>query len=152
MRRALRIVGETTERRSCCRIRIALCGTTLKYYSLQAAIVACHMRARTAEETDWERSAAVALEAPEYRRVIAGEEHERNALVLECFSQLARHALGCAIWQAANWSRFNFYWHASVQTTERHVGYKQKLRHAVNDSIQLEGAPERRLITRFLSK
>jgi hypothetical protein len=27
-----------------------------------------------------------------------------------------------------------------VQTTERHVRYKQKLRHAVNDSIQLEGA------------
>ena len=25
------------------------------YYALQAAIVACHMRARTAEETDWER-------------------------------------------------------------------------------------------------
>jgi RNA polymerase sigma factor (sigma-70 family) len=26
-----------------------------KYYALQAAIAACHMRARTAEETDWER-------------------------------------------------------------------------------------------------
>jgi predicted RNA polymerase sigma factor len=25
------------------------------YYALQAAIAACHMRARTAEETDWER-------------------------------------------------------------------------------------------------
>ena len=25
------------------------------YYALQAAITACHMRARTAEETDWER-------------------------------------------------------------------------------------------------
>jgi integrase len=30
--------------------------------------------------------------------------------------------------------------HASVQTTERYLGCKQKLRHAVNDSIQLEGA------------
>jgi predicted RNA polymerase sigma factor len=26
-----------------------------EYYALQAAIAACHMRARTAEETDWER-------------------------------------------------------------------------------------------------
>src|SRR5205823_9163171 len=26
-----------------------------KYYALQAAIAACHMRAHTAEETDWER-------------------------------------------------------------------------------------------------
>src|SRR5690348_7192764 len=26
-----------------------------KYYALQAAIAACHMRARTAEQTDWER-------------------------------------------------------------------------------------------------
>ncbi|MEN3325383.1 MAG: hypothetical protein V7638_190 [Acidobacteriota bacterium] len=30
-------------------------GGTAGYYALQAAIVACHMRARTAEETDWER-------------------------------------------------------------------------------------------------
>jgi site-specific recombinase XerD len=30
--------------------------------------------------------------------------------------------------------------HASVQTTERYLGCKQKLRHAVNDTIQLEGA------------
>jgi hypothetical protein len=30
--------------------------------------------------------------------------------------------------------------HASVQTTERHLGCKQKLPHAVNDTIQLEGA------------
>jgi site-specific recombinase XerD len=29
--------------------------------------------------------------------------------------------------------------HASVQTTERYLGCKQKLRHAVNDTIQLEG-------------
>ncbi|MEO8201525.1 MAG: RNA polymerase subunit sigma-24, partial [Gemmatimonadota bacterium] len=26
-----------------------------EYYALQAAIAACHMRARTAEETDWDR-------------------------------------------------------------------------------------------------
>jgi RNA polymerase sigma-70 factor, ECF subfamily len=30
-------------------------GGEVKYYALQAAIVACHMRARAAEETDWER-------------------------------------------------------------------------------------------------
>jgi RNA polymerase sigma factor (sigma-70 family) len=30
-------------------------GGEAKYYALQAAIVACHMRARVAEETDWER-------------------------------------------------------------------------------------------------
>ena len=30
-------------------------GGEAKYYGLQAAIAACHMRARTAEETDWER-------------------------------------------------------------------------------------------------
>jgi RNA polymerase sigma factor (sigma-70 family) len=30
-------------------------GGEVKYYALQAAIVACHMRARTAEETDWEQ-------------------------------------------------------------------------------------------------
>jgi len=30
-------------------------GGDAQYYALQAAIAACHMRARTAEETDWER-------------------------------------------------------------------------------------------------
>jgi RNA polymerase sigma-70 factor, ECF subfamily len=30
-------------------------GGEVKYYALQAAIVACHMRARTAEATDWKR-------------------------------------------------------------------------------------------------
>ena len=30
-------------------------GGQAKYYALQAAIAACHMRARTAGETDWER-------------------------------------------------------------------------------------------------
>jgi site-specific recombinase XerD len=29
--------------------------------------------------------------------------------------------------------------HASVQTTERYPGCKQKLRHAVNDNLGLEG-------------
>src|SRR3954454_9014639 len=72
MPRALRLAGEATVRRSCCRIRTALYGTTrrfsgeclehaqrlggeVQYYALQAAIVACHMRARAAAETDWER-------------------------------------------------------------------------------------------------
>jgi integrase len=30
--------------------------------------------------------------------------------------------------------------HASIQTTERYLGCKQKLRHAVNDVIALEDA------------
>jgi predicted RNA polymerase sigma factor len=30
-------------------------GGEVKYYALQAAIVACHMRARAAQETDWAR-------------------------------------------------------------------------------------------------
>src|SRR5262245_62864754 len=30
-------------------------GCEVEYYALHAAIVACHMRARTAEETDWEQ-------------------------------------------------------------------------------------------------
>ena len=30
-------------------------GGEFEYYALQAAIAACHMRARTAKETDWER-------------------------------------------------------------------------------------------------
>jgi integrase len=30
--------------------------------------------------------------------------------------------------------------HASVQTTERYLGCKQKLRHAVNDAIEFEDA------------
>ena len=30
-------------------------GGGAKHYALQAAIAACHARARTAEETDWER-------------------------------------------------------------------------------------------------
>ena len=30
--------------------------------------------------------------------------------------------------------------HASIETTEKYLGCKQKLRHAVNDAIRLEGA------------
>jgi len=30
--------------------------------------------------------------------------------------------------------------HVSVQTTERYLGCKQKLRHAVNDQLGLDGA------------
>jgi predicted RNA polymerase sigma factor len=35
------------------------CGTALGPYALQAAIAACHARARTVEETDWLRIAAL---------------------------------------------------------------------------------------------
>ena len=36
-------------------VRAQALGGGAKYYALQAAIAACHMRARTAGETDWER-------------------------------------------------------------------------------------------------
>ena len=36
-------------------VRAQALGGGAKYYALQAAIAACHMRARAAEETDWER-------------------------------------------------------------------------------------------------
>ena len=50
-------------------------------------------------------------------------------------------ALGYAIWQAENWSRYQFLLgHASVQTTERYLGCKQKLSQAVNDNLGLEDA------------
>jgi len=39
--------------------RAELLGGALGPYALQAAIAACHARARTAEETDWERIAAL---------------------------------------------------------------------------------------------
>jgi predicted RNA polymerase sigma factor len=39
--------------------RAESCGTALGPYALQAAIAACHARARTAEETDWPRIAAL---------------------------------------------------------------------------------------------
>ena len=39
--------------------RAKVLGGTLGPYGLQAAIAACHARARTAEETDWERIAAL---------------------------------------------------------------------------------------------
>ena len=39
--------------------RAKVLGGTLGPYGLQAAIAACHARARTADETDWERIAAL---------------------------------------------------------------------------------------------
>ena len=39
--------------------RAEACGTALGPYALQAAIAACHARARTFEETDWPRIAAL---------------------------------------------------------------------------------------------
>jgi hypothetical protein len=48
-------------------------------------------------------------------------------------------ARGCVILQEGSWSKSNFSWaHVSVQTTERYLGCKQKLRHAVNDRLGLE--------------
>ena len=51
----------------------------------------------------------------------------------------AAHARSCAIRLAENWTRFNsFLGHVSVQTTERYLGCKQRIRGAVNDHIGIE--------------
>ena len=53
----------------------------------------------------------------------------------------AARVLGSAILRVANWSRFSSSWVAPrSQTTERYLGCKQKLRHAVNDAIGLKDA------------
>jgi hypothetical protein len=39
----------------------------------------------------------------------------------------------------ASWNKFSFCWaHVSVQTTEKYLGCKQRLREAVNDKIGIE--------------
>ena len=43
-------------------------GGTLGPYALQAAIAACHARARTAEETDWAASPRSTTRSPSSRR------------------------------------------------------------------------------------
>ena len=51
----------------------------------------------------------------------------------------AARARGCVTWPAANLSRFSFsLGHVPVQTTERYLGCKQKLRCAVNDRLGIE--------------
>ena len=45
---------------------------------------------------------------------------------------------GYAIWRAENLNIFHLLGHASVQTTERYLGCKQKLSQAVNDNLGLE--------------
>jgi len=46
---------------------------------------------------------------------------------------------GCATLRAADWSRSSsLFGHLSVQTTERYVGGKQRIRSAVNDRIDTE--------------
>ena len=46
---------------------------------------------------------------------------------------------GYAIWRAENFEQIQFLLgHASVQTTERYLGCKQKLSQAVNDNLGLE--------------
>jgi len=55
------------------------------------------------------------------------------------FTTCVGPVLGYAIWRAENLSKFSFLLgHASVQTTERYLGCKQKLSEAVNDNLGLE--------------
>ena len=54
------------------------------------------------------------------------------------FGALAR---GSATWPAANWIRYNSCF--SIQTTERYLGGKQKLRDAVNDRMGIESEANR---------
>ncbi len=55
------------------------------------------------------------------------------ALIFDSLEAVAATAL------AANWNRFNFLLgHVSVQTTEKYVGCKLRLREAVNDQIGIE--------------
>jgi site-specific recombinase XerD len=52
---------------------------------------------------------------------------------------LRRYARDCATSPGANWTRFSFLLgHVSIQTAERHLGCKQKLRDAVNDRMGIE--------------
>ena len=47
--------------------------------------------------------------------------------------------LVCVMLQVGNWNRIQFLLgHVSVQTTEKYLGYKQRLRGAVNDRIGIE--------------
>ena len=47
--------------------------------------------------------------------------------------------LGCAILRVSNWSRFSFFLgHVSIQTAERYLGCKQRIRAAVNDGVGIE--------------
>jgi hypothetical protein len=49
------------------------------------------------------------------------------------------HAPGSVTWLAANWIRFDSCWGTfSIQTTERYLGCKQRLRCAVNDRLGIE--------------
>jgi hypothetical protein len=50
--------------------------------------------------------------------------------------------LGSATLREESWSRFSSFWDSvSVQTTERYLGCKQRIRSAVNDRIGIEPNP-----------
>ena len=50
-------------------------------------------------------------------------------------------APGCATWREGNWNRSSFSSDTSqIQTTERYLGCKQRIRSAVNDQIGIEPA------------
>ncbi len=53
----------------------------------------------------------------------------------------AEHVLACVILPGGELEQIQFLLgHLSVQTTERYLGCKQKIRHAVNDLIGLDAA------------
>ena len=59
---------------------------------------------------------------------------------------LRRTCARSAIWPAVNSIRFSSSWGVSIQTTERYLGCKQKLRCAVNDRLGIEPDSEITLV------
>jgi predicted RNA polymerase sigma factor len=80
-------------------------GGEVQYYALQAAIAACHMRARAAEETDWERIVllydALLLTAPSpivsLNRAVAVGMAQGPAAGLDALDAIAAPAAGSAL-------------------------------------------------------
>src|SRR5690242_3770229 len=80
-------------------------GGGAQYYALQAAIAACHMRARTAQETDWERIVllydALMQTAPSpivaLNRAVAVSMAQGPAAGLNAIDDIATHATGSGL-------------------------------------------------------
>ena len=91
-----------------CKAVAANSGGEVKYYALQAAIVACHMRARAAEETDWERIVllydALMQTAPSpivsLNRAVAVSMAQGPAAGLDALDAIAALAGNSALWLA----------------------------------------------------
>ena len=69
----------------------------------------------------------------------AVKQYSRQVVILKLALIFDGLAPVSATGLAANWNRFNFLLgHVSVQTTEKYVGCKLRLREAVNDQIGIE--------------